>query len=96
MFCQRQETHLGSLDKVTRVVRLMRYLATEGDFFAQPKVADAASELLRDVFGEDKSSGPDGSRRCEPSSGRAGRGWKSFSKSRHEEAGRPASSFEVA
>ena len=46
--------HLGSLDKVTRVVRLAAYLATEGDFFAQPKVADAASELLRDVFGEDK------------------------------------------
>jgi enamine deaminase RidA (YjgF/YER057c/UK114 family) len=46
--------HLGSLDKVTRVVRLVAYLASEGDFFAQPKVADAASELLRDVFGEDK------------------------------------------
>jgi enamine deaminase RidA (YjgF/YER057c/UK114 family) len=46
--------HLGSLDKVTRVVKLTTYLATEGDFFAQPKVADGASELLRDVFGEDK------------------------------------------
>jgi len=46
--------HLGSLDKVIRVVRLVAYIATEGDFFAQPKVADAASELLRDVFGEDK------------------------------------------
>jgi enamine deaminase RidA (YjgF/YER057c/UK114 family) len=46
--------HLGSLDKVTRVVKLTAYLATEGDFIAQPKVADAASELLRDVFGEEK------------------------------------------
>jgi enamine deaminase RidA (YjgF/YER057c/UK114 family) len=46
--------HLGSLDKVTRVVRLVAYVATEGDFFEQPKVADAASELLRDVFGGDK------------------------------------------
>jgi enamine deaminase RidA (YjgF/YER057c/UK114 family) len=46
--------HLRSLDKVTRVVKLTTYLATEGDFFAQPKVSDAASELLRDVFGEDK------------------------------------------
>jgi len=35
--------HLGSLDKVTRVVRLVAYLAAEGDFFALPKVADAAS-----------------------------------------------------
>ena len=46
--------HLGSLDKVTRVVKLTTYLATEGDFFAQPKVADGASELLHDVFGEDR------------------------------------------
>ena len=45
---------LGSLDKVTRVVKLTAYLAAEEDFIAQPKVADAASELLRDVFGEDK------------------------------------------
>jgi enamine deaminase RidA (YjgF/YER057c/UK114 family) len=48
--------HLGSLDKVTRVIRLGVYLATDGDFFAQPKVADAASELFRDVFGKDKAS----------------------------------------
>jgi enamine deaminase RidA (YjgF/YER057c/UK114 family) len=47
---------LGSLDKVTHVVRLRVYLATHGDFFDQPKVADAASELFRDVFGEDKTS----------------------------------------
>jgi enamine deaminase RidA (YjgF/YER057c/UK114 family) len=48
--------HLGSLDKVTRVVKLTTYLATEEGFNAQPKVADAASELLRDVFGEEKLS----------------------------------------
>jgi enamine deaminase RidA (YjgF/YER057c/UK114 family) len=46
--------HLGSLDKVTRVVKLTSYLATSGDFSSHVKVADAASELLRDVFGEDK------------------------------------------
>jgi enamine deaminase RidA (YjgF/YER057c/UK114 family) len=46
--------HLGSLDKVTRVVKLAVYLAAHGDFFALPQVADAASELLRDVFGADK------------------------------------------
>lgn len=46
--------HLGSLDQVTRVVKLTVYLATEGNFIAHAKVADAASELLRDVFGEDK------------------------------------------
>jgi enamine deaminase RidA (YjgF/YER057c/UK114 family) len=46
--------HLGSLDKVTRVVKLTSYLATIGDFASHAKVADGASELLRDVFGEDK------------------------------------------
>lgn len=44
--------HLGSLNRVKRVVKLAVSLATEGDFTAHPKVADAASELLRDVFGE--------------------------------------------
>ena len=48
--------HLDSLDRVTKVVRVGVYLATSGDFYNQPIVADAASELLRDVFGEDKMS----------------------------------------
>jgi len=47
--------HLGSLDKVTRIVRLGVYVATSGDFREQPKVADGASELLQDVFGKDKN-----------------------------------------
>ena len=47
--------HLGSLDKVTRVVRLGVSVATYGDVRDQPKVADAASELLQDIFGKDKT-----------------------------------------
>ena len=47
--------HLGSLDKVTRIVRLGVSVATSGDVRDQPKVADAASELLQDVFGEAKN-----------------------------------------
>jgi enamine deaminase RidA (YjgF/YER057c/UK114 family) len=47
--------HLGSLDKVMRIVRLGVSVATSGDVRDQPKVADAASELLQDVFGKDKS-----------------------------------------
>jgi enamine deaminase RidA (YjgF/YER057c/UK114 family) len=47
--------HLGSLDKVTRIVRLGVSVATLGDVREQPKVADAASELLQDIFGKDKS-----------------------------------------
>ena len=47
--------HLGSLDKVTRIVRLGVSVATVGDVRDQPRVADAASELLQDIFGADKS-----------------------------------------
>ncbi|SRR6266498_126292 len=47
--------HLGSLDKVMRIVRLGVSVATSGDVREQPKVADAASELLQDVFGKEKS-----------------------------------------
>ena len=46
--------HLGSLDRVTRVVRLGVFMATSGEFFDQPRVADAASDLFRDIFGSDK------------------------------------------
>jgi enamine deaminase RidA (YjgF/YER057c/UK114 family) len=50
------KVHLDSLDRVTKVVRVGVYLATSGGFYNQPIVADAASELLRDVFGEGKMS----------------------------------------
>ncbi len=46
--------HLGSLDRVTRVVRLGVFIATSGDFFDQPRVADAVSDLFRDIFGIEK------------------------------------------
>jgi enamine deaminase RidA (YjgF/YER057c/UK114 family) len=48
--------HLGSLDKVTRVVRLAVSLVTAPEFREHPKVADAASELLVSVFGADRIS----------------------------------------
>src|SRR5258706_3561439 len=47
--------HLGSLDQVTRIVRLGVSVATSGDVRDQPKIADGASELLQDVFGRDKN-----------------------------------------
>ena len=47
--------HLGSLDKVTRIVRLGVLVATSGDVREQPKIADGASQLLQDVFGKDKN-----------------------------------------
>jgi enamine deaminase RidA (YjgF/YER057c/UK114 family) len=48
--------HLGSLDRVTRVVRLGVSLVTTPEFREHPKVADAASELLVSIFGPDKTS----------------------------------------
>ena len=48
--------HLGSLDRVTRVVRLGVSLVTTPEFREHPKVADAASELMVSVFGADKTS----------------------------------------
>ncbi len=47
--------YLGSLDRVTRIVRLGVSVATEGDVRDQPKVADGASELLQEVFGKNKN-----------------------------------------
>src|SRR6266404_61021 len=47
--------HLGSLDKVARIVRLGVSIATSGDVRDHPKVADAASELLQDIFGKEKN-----------------------------------------
>jgi enamine deaminase RidA (YjgF/YER057c/UK114 family) len=47
---------LGSLNRVSRVVRLGVYVAATPEFTEHPKVADAASELLRDVFGEETMS----------------------------------------
>jgi enamine deaminase RidA (YjgF/YER057c/UK114 family) len=48
--------HLGSLERVTRVVRLGVSLVTTPEFRGHAKVADAASELLVSVFGADKTS----------------------------------------
>lgn len=50
------EAHLGSLDKVRRVVRLAATMVTTDDFQQHPQVADGASELLGEVFGAEKMS----------------------------------------
>ncbi len=47
--------HLGSLDKVRRVVRLGVSVATAGHVRNHPKVADGASELLESVFGPERN-----------------------------------------
>jgi enamine deaminase RidA (YjgF/YER057c/UK114 family) len=47
---------LGSLNRVSRVVRLGVYVVATQEFTEHPKVADAASELFRDIFGEEAVS----------------------------------------
>jgi enamine deaminase RidA (YjgF/YER057c/UK114 family) len=41
----------GSLDAVTRLVKLTVYVACTSEFTQQPQVADGASQLLLDVLG---------------------------------------------
>jgi enamine deaminase RidA (YjgF/YER057c/UK114 family) len=43
---------IGSLDRVTRVVKVVGFVASAPDFTGQPAVINGASELLGDVFGE--------------------------------------------
>ena len=46
------KAELGELSRVRRVVRLTVFVASEPDFGDQPKVANGASELVGEVFGE--------------------------------------------
>lgn len=43
---------LGTLDRVTRVVRVGGFVASGPGFVAHPQVVNGASQLLLDVFGE--------------------------------------------
>ena len=46
------KAEIGSLDDVKRVVKVVVFVASMPDFTGQPKVANGASELLGEVFGE--------------------------------------------
>jgi len=43
---------IGSLDKITRVVKVVGYVASDPSFTGQPGVMNGASTLLQDIFGE--------------------------------------------
>jgi len=43
----------GSLDQIGRIVRLGVFVASAPDFTSQPAVANGASELMMEVFGEE-------------------------------------------
>jgi enamine deaminase RidA (YjgF/YER057c/UK114 family) len=43
---------VGGIDHVGGVLRVTGFVASTPDFHDQPKVLDAASRLLREIFGE--------------------------------------------
>jgi len=43
---------IGSLDRVTRVVKVVGFVASDPSFTAQPGVINGASELLGEIFGD--------------------------------------------
>ena len=52
MLLAQMKAALGSLDRVERVVKLGVFVNSSPDFTDQPKVANGASELMQEVFGE--------------------------------------------
>ena len=49
--------HLGSLNRVKRVVKMLGMVNCTPDFREHPAVINGCSELFRDVFGEDNGIG---------------------------------------
>lgn len=43
---------IGSLDRVTRIVKLVGFVASSPDFNGQPGVINGASEVLGEIFGD--------------------------------------------
>jgi enamine deaminase RidA (YjgF/YER057c/UK114 family) len=52
MLLAQMKAALGSLDRVERIVKLGVFVNSTPAFTDQPKVANGASELMQDVFGE--------------------------------------------
>jgi enamine deaminase RidA (YjgF/YER057c/UK114 family) len=52
MLLAQMKQALGSLDRVSRIVKLGVFVNCSADFTDQPKVANGASDLMQDVFGE--------------------------------------------
>ncbi len=52
MLIAQMKKALGSLDRVERIVKLGVFINSAGTFTDQPKVANGASELMEEVFGE--------------------------------------------
>ena len=51
------QSHLGSLDKIERVVKLLGLVRCTDEFDQQPAVINGCSELFKAVFGDDEGVG---------------------------------------
>jgi len=52
MLLAQMRSALGSLDRVERIVKLGVFVSSAASFADQPKVANGASELMQQVFGD--------------------------------------------
>ncbi len=46
------KANLGSLDKISKIVRVSGFVNSTSDFTEQPKIINAASDLFFEIFGE--------------------------------------------
>lgn len=46
------QTAIGSVDRITRIVKLVVFVASAPDFSGQPAVANGASDTLVEIFGD--------------------------------------------
>ena len=46
------KANLGSLDKITKFIRISGFVNSNPDFTEQPKIINAASDLLVEIFGD--------------------------------------------
>lgn len=46
------EKEIGDLNRIVSFVKLLVFVSSDPDFLEQPKVADGATQLLCDIFGE--------------------------------------------
>ena len=46
------KVELGTLDKISKIVRVSGFVNCVQEFYEHPKIINAASELLFEIFGE--------------------------------------------
>lgn len=46
------KAELGSLDKISKIVRVSGFVNSSPEFYEHPKIINAASDLLFEIFGE--------------------------------------------